>query len=417
MVTASQPVVEPSRPDLENFVSKKTATLRVALLTGGIDRPYAFGLTVALRAKGVEVEVIGGAEVDGPEMHSTPGITFLDLYGDPRLPAGLGGKIARVLGSYLKIVRYAATARPEIFHLLWNNKFQSFDRTLLMLFYKLFGKKVVFTAHNVNAGKRDGTDSVLNRLTLKIQYRLSDHIFVHTEKMKGELLEEYGVRPDAVTVIPFGINNSVPDTALTSGEARRKLGFGSTEKIVLFFGAIRPYKGLEYLVAAFQKVAVAHPEYRLIIAGESKKGSEQYWLDIKNSIESHPTRNQVMQKIEFVPDGETELYFKAADVTVLSYTEVFQSGVLFLAYSFGLPVIASDVGSFRDDIIPGETGLVCKACDVDDLAKALEQYFQSELLRTLGRHRPRIRDFANARNSWGVVGEMTRTVYAELSAK
>jgi glycosyltransferase involved in cell wall biosynthesis len=270
------------------------------------------------------------------------------------------------------------------------------------VFYKLAGKKIVFTAHNVNAGKRDGNDSALNRLTLKIQYRLADHIFVHTEKMKGELLGEYGVRKDAVTVIPFGINNSVPDTVLTPAEARQKLGLGSSEKVVLFFGAIRPYKGLEYLVEAFQRVAASHEEYRLIIAGESKKGSEQYWLDIQKSIESHPTRNQVIQKIEFVPDSETELYFKAADVTVLSYTEVFQSGVLFLAYSFGLPVIASDVGSFRDDIISGETGLVCKACDANGLGDAIETHFASDLFRNLDQHRPRIRDYANARNSWGV---------------
>jgi D-inositol-3-phosphate glycosyltransferase len=415
MLTASQTVVDPARPDAETSVSVRAAALRPALLTGGIDRPYVFGLAMALRAKGVSVEVIGGAEVDSPEMHSTPGIQFFDFYGDPRQTAGWWGKAARVLGSYLKILLYAATARPGIFHLLWNNKFHVFDRTLLMMVYKVAGKKIVFTAHNVNAGKRDGNDSALNRLTLKIQYRLADHIFVHTEKMKGELLGEYGVRDDAVTVIPFGINNSVPDTALTPAEARRKLGLDSTEKVVLFFGAIRPYKGLEYLVEAFQRVAASRPDYRLVIAGESKRGSEEYWLDIQKSIENHPTRNQVIQKIEFVPDGETELYFKAADVTVLSYTEVFQSGVLFLAYSFVLPVIASDVGSFRDDIIPGETGLVCRACDTDDLATAMEQYFASDLFRDLDRHRPRIRDYANARNSWGLVGELTRDVYFELS--
>lgn len=417
MVSPTQTVVDPVRPKAARSGLLNAAAPQVALFTGGIDRPYAFGLAMALRAQGLGVEVIGGSEVDSPEMHSTPGLRYFDLYGDPRQTSGWWSKAARVLGFYRKIVVYTASARPGIFHLLWNNKFQAIDRTLLMMFYKLAGKKIVFTAHNVNAGKRDGNDSLLNRLTLKIQYRFADHIFVHTEKMKGELLEEYGVRPEAATVIPFGINNSVPDTALTTAEARRSLGFENSEKIVLFFGAIRPYKGLEYLVTAFQQVAASHPEYRLIIAGESKKGSEQYWLDIQKAIESHPTRNQVIQKIEFVPDSETELYFKAADVTVLSYTEVFQSGVLFLAYSFGLPVIASDVGSFRDDIIPGETGLVCKPCDSADLAYAFEQYFGSELFQKLDRHRPRIRDFVNSRNSWGVVGEMTRNVYLELSGQ
>ena len=74
---------------------------------------------------------------------------------------------------YVRLVRYAATAKPKLFHILWNNKFELFDRTVLMLYYKLLGKSIVFTAHNVNAGKRDSNDSWLNRLSLKIQYQLA----------------------------------------------------------------------------------------------------------------------------------------------------------------------------------------------------------------------------------------------------
>jgi len=385
----------------------------VGLLTGGFDRPYAFGITMALAAKDILVDVLGGAEVDSPEMHTTVGINFLDTYGDPRKVSGLG-KYTRVLKYYLRMVKYVVSTEAKILHLLWNNKFPFFDRTLLMLFYKALGKKVVFTAHNINAGKRDGNDSWHNQLGLKTQYRLSDHIFVHTEKMKGELLKEYGVSSDSVTVIPFGINNSVPDTDLTPAKAKVQLGIGPGEQTILFFGAIRPYKGLEHLVAAFQRIAAGNPKYRLIIAGESKKGSEQYWGDIKRIIEREPTRAQVIQKIEFVPDEQTELYFKAADVTVLPYTEVFQSGVLFLAYSFGLPVIATDVGSFRDDIVPGKTGFLSASCEIPDLSSAIETYFASDLFKDLERRRGEIKDFANSRNSWNAVAEMTRKVYEDL---
>ena len=186
--------------------------MEVSLLTGGIDRPYAFGLAHALLSTGVSLDVIGSDELEGPEMHANPRLTFLNLRGNRRLRVNLPKKIARVLMYYARLIRYTATAKPKIFHLLWNNKFQFFDRTLLMLYYKAMGKKVVFTAHNVNAGARDGIDSIGNRLTLKIQYHLSDHIFVHTEKMKDELLKDFGVRGEAVSVIPFGINNAVPDT-------------------------------------------------------------------------------------------------------------------------------------------------------------------------------------------------------------
>ena len=119
-----------------------------------------------------------------------------------------------------------------------------FDRTLLLMYYRVLGKRLVFTVHNVNAGKRDGNDGFLNRLTLRIQYRLVDHLFVHTERMKRELMLDFGVSPEKVSVIPFGINSTVPDTALTRAEARQRLGLDASHKTILFFGNIAPYKGL-----------------------------------------------------------------------------------------------------------------------------------------------------------------------------
>ena len=116
----------------------------------------------------------------------------------------------------------------------------------------------------------------------------------------------------------------------------------------------------------------------------------------------------MIERIEYVPDADTEIYFKAADVLVLPYVHIFQSGVLFLGYNFGLPVIASDVGSLREDIVEGKTGFVCKPRDPVDLAKSIETYFSSELYRHLDARRQEIRDFANERYSWTRVGEITR---------
>jgi glycosyltransferase involved in cell wall biosynthesis len=230
------------------------------------------------------------------------------------------------------------------------------------------------------------------------------------------LIQEFGVRSGAVTVIPFGINNAAPHTSLTPAEARQQVGIAPGEKTILFFGAIRPYKGLEHLVAAFQQVALKDSGYRLIVAGESKKDSLDYLQDIQKSIEADASAWRIIQKIEFIPDSETELYFKAADVLVLPYTLVFQSGVLFLAYSFGLPVIAADIGSFRDDVIDGQTGYLSPSCAPADLAATIETYFASDLYRTLDRRRQGIRDYAVARNSWNVVGDKTCDVYRSLLA-
>jgi D-inositol-3-phosphate glycosyltransferase len=397
---------EPTKPGPREF--------SVSLLTGGIDRPYVFGLTNALSSIGVTVDLIGSDELDEPDLHNKPGVRFLNLRGDQRPNAGPFAKIYRILAYYSRLILYAATAKPRIFHILWNNKFEMFDRTLLMLYYRLLGKAVVLTAHNVNKLKRDSADTALNRLTLRIQYRLAHHIFVHTPKMKSELLEEFGVPPGRVTVIPFGINNSVPNTNLSTGEAKKRLGIHENHKTLLFFGRIKPYKGLEFLIPAFQEIIRGASDYRLIIAGQLEMPSDSYWESIQKEIQKYVVTGQIIPRFEFIPDSEIEVYFKAADALVLPYKEIFQSGVIFLGYNFGLPVLAADVGSLNEDIVEGATGFVFRPGDPIDLARAIERYFASDLFAELEKHRREIRVFAMKRHSWEVVSELTTGIYASL---
>lgn len=287
---------------------KELPIQRVAILTGGGDKPYALGLAQALTDAGMDLDFIGSDDLAVPELLGNPKIHFLNLRGDQRPNVGQGKKTFRVLRYYQKLIRYAATSRATVFHILWNNKFQFFDRTLLMLYYRLLGKRVVLTAHNVNAGKRDANDSIWNRFSLKIQYQLSSHIFVHTAKMKSELAEEFGVSDDKISVIPFGINNTVPNTSLSPSDAKHQLGVTEKNKTLLFFGNIAPYKGLHCLVDAFSEVVRSDLEYRLIIAGRPK-GSEDYWREISCMIQGSGEEGRIIQRIEYVPDEETELFF------------------------------------------------------------------------------------------------------------
>jgi D-inositol-3-phosphate glycosyltransferase len=396
-------------------LNPQLSTLRIALLTGGGDKPYALGMAAALTSVGIHVDFIGSDDLNVPELLNDPLVNFLNLRGDQGPEASPLTKARRVLRYYVRLIGYAAKARPKLFHILWNNKFQLFDRTLLMLYYRLLGKKVVFTAHNVNAGRRDLNDSWLNRLSLKIQYELCDHILVHTYPMKRELVADFSIPEEKLSVIPFGINNTVPNTSLSSAGAKRQLGVDSTDKTLLFFGNIAPYKGLEYLVAAFAELLKKDRAYRLLIVG-SPKGSRDYWNQIRQTIARSSVDDRVIAKIEYVPDEATELYFKAADVSVLPYTHVFQSGVLFLGYSFGLPAIAGDVGNLKEEIVEGETGFAFKPRDSSDLANTIKRYFVSELFRELENRRPKIKEYANERYSWSKVVTITKTVYSNLLA-
>jgi glycosyltransferase involved in cell wall biosynthesis len=391
----------------------KMPELNVALLTAGRDRPYAFGMATALMAKGLSLDIIGADDLDSPQWRDRPHVRFLNMRGDLGEAASFSKKVSRVLVYYVRLLLYALTTKAKLFHILWNNKFETFDRVPLMLYYKLLGKKTLLTVHNVNTRERDSNDLWFNRLTLKIQYRFVDHLFVHTERMKRELSEQFDVSAAKISVIPFGINNAVPNTSLSPDEARRRLGIAEKDRTILFFGNIAPYKGLEYLIEAFRQIMIEGGAYRLIIAG-NPKNCESYWSAIQDSLNRHVNRDRILQKIEFVPDAETEIYFKAADVVVLPYRHIFQSGVLSLGYSFGLPVIASDVGALCEDIIEGKTGFVCCPEDPADLARVIKQYFSSDLYRGLSSRRQEIQDYAHQRYSWDVVGQMTVDVYAKL---
>ncbi len=386
----------------------------VALLTGGSDRPYVFGLVNELISKRVILDLIGSDELDFPEFRGASGVRLFKLRGSQLRDAGFGSKMFRVCMYYARLMWYAATAKPRIFHILWNNKFELFDRTALMLYYKLLNKKVILTAHNVNLSRRDSRDTLLNRLTLRIQYRLADHIFVHTQEMQRELTEEFAVQASKVRVIPFGINNQVPNTSLSPSQAKERLGIRSAEKTILFFGKIRPYKGLEYLVEAFLRLAKRSEDYRMIVAGKPGKGCEKYWDAIEKQISGYVQEGRILLRPDFIPDHEVEVYFKAADVLVLPYRNIYQSGVLFLGYNFGLPVLTANVGSLKHEIIEGQTGFVFKPEDPTELVEVIQRYFTSDLYQDLGRRREGIRSFAANRHSWDVVGQATVSVYADL---
>jgi glycosyltransferase involved in cell wall biosynthesis len=389
--------------------------MKVALLVGrGGDDYYELCLLSGLLSSGLQVDYLAGDSVKDAPILQHDRVTFYNLRGsvDPGVP--ITEKILRVLKYYGKLLRYAAATDAKVFHILWLNRFIYLDRTLLTLYYKSLGKRLVFTAHNVNAGSRDGTDSLLNRLTLRFMYRRLDHIIVHTEKMKQQLLEEFGVRESNVTVLPCGINDMVSATDMTRAEARSRIGLKESEKVALFFGVITPYKGLEVLLGAMAGLESGHDPVKLIITGKVDRGCEAYGNELRVLIEEQGLQDRVVDRIGFIPDSDVEIYFKAADLLVLPYRYIYQSGVLFLALRFGLPVIASDVGSLRDYVTQDRTGFVFRPGDADDLARTIGRYFDSTLYQDLERTREEIIRYAKREYSWDAIGRKTAAVYGSL---
>lgn len=388
--------------------------MRVSLLTGGDDPTYAIPLATSLADRGIEVEFIGNDDMQGSASLTRANIQYLNLRGNQDSQAPLHSKLARVLRYYWNLITYTSSTESRLFHILWLNRFELLDRTIVNVFYKLNRKKLVFTAHNVNARKRDGTDTWTNRMSLRAMYSMLDHIFVHTELSKEELVAEYRVVPDKITVIPFGLNTYVPDTPLSRAEARARLGLGEGEKVLLFFGQIAPYKGLDILLEAMKALSSQQYTFRLMIAGKVKSGSEPYWQTLQPWLENDQVRSRILVNDKFIPDDDVPILFRAADVLILPYRAIYQSGPLSLAYRFGVPVIATRVGSFDRDVIPDVTGLLCEPDSPHDLARAIRRFFESELHLNRDHTQKRIREIGVERYSWDRIARETVEVYARL---
>lgn len=387
--------------------------MRVSILTGGKDAHYALGLLSALTTRDILVEFIANDEMKDSDAVKSKNVVYFNLRGDQNETASLRDKAIRVLRYYYKLIRYAAETESKIFHILWFNKFTHFDMTLLNLYYKVLGKKLVYTAHNINVWERDGGNSFLNRLFLSAMYKLVDHIFVHTAKMKNQLVEDFQVKESKISIISFPINTVIPKSDLTSEAAKKHFGCENHDKILLFFGNIAPYKGLDNLLLSLVHLKTMLNSFKLLIAGRVKD-CDAYWNNVQETIRKNNLAEHILLKAEHIPDDSVEDYFKAADVLIVPYKYIYQSGVLFLSYHFGLPVIATDVGSLREDIEEGKTGYVCSPDDPKDLATKISNYFQSELYENLENSRDKIIQATKEKYSWNTIGEKSFNIYKSL---
>ncbi len=158
----------------------------------------------------------------------------------------------------------------------------------------------------------------------------------------------------------------------TQQTARTRLNLADDEKVLLFFGYVRAYKGLHHLIAALPEVLSEMP-VRLLIAGEFYEDEEKYIQQIKEL----GLEQAILLKTDYIPNEEVGLYFTAADVTVLPYLSATQSGIIQIAYNFDKPVITTDVGGLPEVIEPGKTGFIVPTADNHALAQAIIRFFRA----------------------------------------
>ena len=169
---------------------------------------------------------------------------------------------------------------------------------------------------------------------------------------------------------------------------RRSLGLRS--KVLLFFGFIRPYKGLECLVEAFRTLASKDPDVSLLVVGEhfyQKKGETRGSDPLLAHLSPNdPIRSQIVWVDRYVANEEVGRYFAVADALVAPYLSATQSGPIQIAYALDTPVIASDLPAFRECVSHGESGYLFRAGDARDLTEKMELFLSKPIAAERVRH-------------------------------
>jgi glycosyltransferase involved in cell wall biosynthesis len=325
-------------------------------------------------------------------------------------------KFYNLIRYYLLQIWFLISQKPRVVHFQWLDRKILVDRLVLPTMATLFGHTVVLTVHNINAAKRDNRDNALNRFTLRYLYNTAHLLIVHTPQSKTELMKEFPVKESKIAIIKHGMNNRVMQRGISREEARMHFGLKSEEKVVLFFGNIDYYKGLDVLV---DSLLLLPEEFRqnlkVLIAGNSKY--PDYTGPVIEKTKSSELKDCVISRIGYIPDEEVEYYFTAADCIVLPYRNIYQSGVVFMAYTFGLPLLAADVGNFKNDVPEGKAGYLFESENMEDLAKTLLKFFESDMYHNLDSTRKALKDWAWENYSWDVIGNDTKNAYKSTGRK
>ena len=152
---------------------------------------------------------------------------------------------------------------------------------------------------------------------------------------------------------------------------------GGKKKFLLFFGFIREYKGLKYLIEAMRTVTERFSDVKLLVVGDfSGAESKQEYMD---RIEQCGAGDAIEVYDGYIPDKEVEKFFAACDLVTLPYISATQSGIVQIAFGFEKPVIVTDVGGLPDVVEDGKTGYVVGAGKPEELAKAVIRYFTGDV--------------------------------------
>ena len=306
--------------------------------------------------------------------------------------------------TWAKTASYINSKNPDLIVVdWWQPYFGPCLRGVTSLIKKELKSKILFITENVISHEARWIDGFLTRMGLKHADR-----FLALSKSVVETLRPMAKgRKIYRSELPvFGHYSK--DEALDIAAEKEKLGFERDATVLLFFGYVRNYKGLDILIEAFAEIEEKYPDYRLLIAGEFYDNPQPY-LQL---IEKLGIAKKVKVINKFIPNEAVAAYFTLSEVVVLPYRSATQSGILNIAVGYEKPVVITNVGGLSEFVEDEKTGIFVPSADKLEIVKGIERYFSiKDKVDFAGNIRAR-----NEQNSFGGIVDTFHEILADGKA-
>lgn len=366
--------------------------------------PYDCALCDALAAQGCDIMFFGRPMRAGETM---AGAVALRPYfykvtercrGALPLTAFRLAKGAEHALDMVRLQRDLAASRPDIIHFQWA-PLPAIDRRLIGAFRRI--APTLLTVHDTTPFN-GSANSQLQEMGALAVFGAFDHLIVHTEKGRRQLMER-GIAPETISVIPHGVLALPGGAPPTHG--------GVAERTVLLFGKIKPYKGTDLLIEAFARLPEGlRRTTRLRVIGEPFMAIEP----LQARAAELGIGDRIAWDLRYVSDAEIGGILGAADLLAFPYREIDASGVLMASFPYGKPIVASAIGAFRELLRDGEHGRLVPPEDPDALAAALAEILADP--RKAAAMGERVRALADGIPGWDEIATRTRAVYDRLGS-
>lgn len=250
----------------------------------------------------------------------------------------------------------------------WNPFFGPSHRVISSLIKSKYKNKIIFITENVISHEARFIDKFLTKLGLK-----NANAFVALSNVVEDTLKSFTDKKIYKSALPIYDCYNL-DSGLNVNDEKSKLGFKNDDFIILFFGYVRKYKGLNVLIDSMPEIIKSIPNAKLLIVGEFYDKPDSYIDQIKSLGINDSVK--VVQK--FVPNEDVGIYYSVADIVVLPYLSATQSGVLNIAYGFQKPVIVTDVGGLAEDVIENKTGYIVKPNAPNEISNAVQKFYKDK---------------------------------------